>query len=293
MTDLSVVAAPGSAANSDELANSISHRAREFQLGALVTLLERKFPGRALRFRSQPSMGPRPSPVQEIRFQDDAVVVTLNLGFFSSTSSLPSYFLEWLVGPEPVSSLEAILGVLDDRLLRDRAQASAVHESPRLIPREAALRRNLLQLARPASSATLHWVFSRIFPELGISVVRAGVQRALSSAELRLGQAQLGYTAMGGSADLRSPGHDVFLCTGESLTWSGEPWAEQARRRIDQIAIPVLAESAPELRIVLVDFEGSGRLSLVRGSSLGFDPLTRAQLPHTILLYEGRFELTI
>jgi hypothetical protein len=238
-------------------------------------------------------MAPRASPVQEIQFEEEAIVLTLNLGFYSSTSSLPSYFHEWLVGPEPVSGLDAILGVLDDRLLRDRAESSAVHESPRLVPRDAALRQNLLQLARPASTSALHAVFSRIFPELGVSVVRAGVQRALASAEPRLGHAQLGHTAMGGSADLRSPGHDVFLCSGESLTWRGEPWAEQARRRLDQIALPVLAESAPELRILLLDFEGSGRLSLVRGSTFGFDPLTRAALPHTILLYEGRFEVTV
>src|SRR4051812_834758 len=121
MADLSVAAAPGSAAKLDELANSISHRARDFELGALVSLLKAKFPGRPLRFRSQPALAPRATPIEEIRFEQDAIVVTLNSGFFSSTSSLPSYFLEWLVGPEPVSGLEAILAVLDDRLLRDRA----------------------------------------------------------------------------------------------------------------------------------------------------------------------------
>jgi len=292
MADRSVAAAAGPTPNRSALADSIRLRAGEFDVDALLSLLRAKFPDWSIRFRTHPSQALRGSPVHAVQFEAGEIIVTLNLGFCSSTSPLPSYVHEWLVGIEPVSGLDAILGVLNDRLLRDRGDASLVNESERLVPRVAALRENLLGLARPASTATLYWVFSRIFPELGVSVVRAGVRRALAAAEPRLGEARLGHAAMGGSAALRSPGYDVFLCASESLTWRGEPWSDQARRRLSEIALPVLAESAPELRILLLDFEGSARLSLVRSSSLGFEPLTRASLPHTVVLYEGRVEVT-
>jgi hypothetical protein len=272
----------------ETLEERISRCARDFDVGALVTLLRAKFPERRLRFRSDPSMSPRPTPVQEIEFTPDSVLVTLNIGLFSSTTPLPSYFYEWLSGPSPVRGLDAILGVLDDQLLRDRSEGAAVAKSPRLLARAAGVRRNLFQLARPASASTLRWLFARLFPELGISVVRAGVHRALSIDEVRLGHARLGHAAMGGEADVLTPGYDVFLATGESTTWRGEPWPHEARRRLQASVFPALADCAVDLRIFLCDFEGSSRLSLIRSSTFGFDPLKRADSPHVIVLHEGK-----
>lgn len=276
---------PGSAAALEE---RIARRARDFELGALVTLLRAEFPGRTLRFRSQPSLGARATAVHEVDFSAEEVVITLNLGLFSSTTPLPSYFNEWLSGAGPVRGLEAILNVMDDQLLRDRADGEAVAKSPRFLAEPSALGRNLLQLARPASPGTLRWLFARVFPELGVSVLRAGVHRALSIDELRLGHARLGHTAMGGEADILTPGYDVFLATGESTTWRGEPWPREAQRRLERSLFPALAETAVHLRILLFDFEGSMRLSLLRGSTFGFDPLKRAASPHVIVLHEGR-----
>lgn len=233
-------------------------------------------------------MSPGPTAVHEVEFRPDAVVVTLNLGLFSSTTPLPSYFYEWLSGANPVPGLEAILGVLDDQLLRDRAEGAVVTESPRLLAEAPALRKNLFQLARPASAGTLRWLFATTFPELGVSLSRAGVHRALSIDELRLGYARLGHTAMGGEADFLTPGYDVFLATGESTTWRGEPWPHEARRRLEERVFPALEDTAVDLRIFIFDFEGSMRLSLIRGSTFGFDALKRAASPHVILLHEGR-----
>lgn len=277
---------PGS--NRESLEREISRRAQDFELGALVTLLRAKFPERSLRFGSQPSMSPGTTAVHEIEFRSGFVIITLNLGLFSSTTTLPSYFYEWLYGPNPVPGLEAILAVLDDQLLRDRSDVAAVAKSPRLLAEAPLLRRNLLQLARPASAGTLRWLFARVFPELGVSLSRAGVHRAMSIDELRLGYARLGHTAMGGEADILTPGYDVFLSTGESTTWRGEPWSHEARRRLEQSVFPLLAETALNLRIFLFDFEGSMRLSLVQSSTFGFDPLKHAASPHVIVLHEGR-----
>jgi hypothetical protein len=103
-----------------------------------------------------------------------------------------------------------------------------------------------------------------------------------------LGNARLGHTAMGGAADVLTPGYDVCLATGESSTWIGSPWPQEARRRLEQIVFPALAQMDVHLRVLLFDFEGSTRLSLIRGSTFGFDPLKRAACPHVIVLHEGK-----
>jgi hypothetical protein len=270
------------------LEEKISRRAKDFEVGALLTLLRKKFPDHSIRFRSQPSMSPGPAAIHEVEFRPDSVIVTLNLGLFSSTTPIPSYFYEWLSGPRPVRGLEAILAVLDDQLLRDRADGAVIAKSPRLLAEAPALRRNLFQLARPASAGTLRWLFARTFPELGVTLSRAGVHRALSIDELRLGYARLGHTAMGGEADFLTPGYDVFLSTGESTTWRGEPWPREARRRLEQRVFPALEDTSVVLRIFVFDFEGSSPLTLLRGSTFGFDPLESAKPPHVILIHEGR-----
>lgn len=282
----------GSGPRAVTLAASITRRAQDFEVGALLTLLRVKFPELPVRFHSHHSSGPMPSAIQEVRFESDCVQVTLNLGLFSSTSPVPSYFQEWLEGPESVPGLEGILGVLEDRLLRDRADGAVVEKSPRLFSRAPAVRRNLFQLARPGSAGTLYWLFSRLFPELGVSVARASVQRALAAGEPRLGQARLGHTAMGGEANLVTPGYDICLATGESSTWGGKPWAHEARRRLTECVFPALADTAVHLRILLFDFEGSMRLSLISASTFGFDPLTRAASPHVVVLHEGTIPFT-
>lgn len=272
----------------EPLEAAICRRARDFDVGKLVALLRAKFPERALRFRSKPSSGAQASAVEEVEFHAQSIVVTLNLGLFSSTTPLPSYFNEWLSGASPVRGFEAILSVLDDQLLRDRADGAAVVKSPRLLPRPFAVSQSLWQVARPAAKGTLRWLFARVFPELGVSVLRAGVHRALSTDELRLGQARLGHTAMGGQADVLTPGYDVFLATGESTTWRGEPWPREAQRRLEQHVFPALTESSVHLRVLLFDFEGRMKLSLFPSSTFGFDPLSRADSPHVISVHEGR-----
>lgn len=270
------------------LEEKLAQRAKDFELGALLSLLQAKFPERALRFRSHPSMAPGASPVESVEFHPDEVVVTLNAGLFSSTTPLPSYFYEWISGSHPLPGFEAILGVLDDHLLRDRAESAAVENSRRLFGDFSKFTRQAFELARPASAGTLRWVFAKVFPELGVSLSRAGVERSFAIDELRLGHARLGHTAMGGEAELRLPGYDVFLSTGESTTWAGEPWPLEAKRRLEARVFPALEATPVHLRIFLFDFEGGLRLSLVKNSTFGFDALMSAVRPHVVVLYEGR-----
>ncbi|AUX29121.1 MULTISPECIES: hypothetical protein [Sorangium] len=270
------------------LEEAIRRRARAFDAPALVALLREKLPGLAIRFRGRASLATQPTLVDGVEFAPDHVVVTLNLGLRSSTSPLPSYFHELLAHPRAGPALEEILALLDDRLLRDRVDGLGPEAAERLLPRAGDLRRDALALARPASPLALRWILARIYPELGVTVRRAPVRRGMAAEDPRLGQARLGHAALGGEVEVAAPGLDVILTTEESTTWSGEPWAAEARRRLSAHVLPALRDTGAHLRVVLVDREARGRLDLLGASHLGFEALGRGEPPKATILFEGR-----
>ncbi|WP_437603027.1 hypothetical protein WMF28_15505 [Sorangium sp. So ce590] len=267
---------------------AIRRRASALDAPALIALLREKLPDRAIRFRCHPSLSTRSAIVHDVEIAPDHVVVTLNLGLRSSTSPLPSYFLELLAHPRAGPALEGVLAMLDDRLLRDRVDALLPERSERLFPRAADVRRDALALARPASPLALHWLLEKVYPELGVSVRRAPVRRGMPAQDPRLGQAVLGFAALGGEAEITAPGLDAILVAEESTTWSGAPWAAEARRRLDARVLPALGDTGLHLRVILLDRQADGRLELVGASHLGFEPIVRARPPKATLLFEGR-----
>jgi len=269
------------------LEQAIGQRARDFDLPALLSLLQARFPERELRFRSYPSLALRPSIVESVEFSGDTVVVTLNLGLFSSSSPLPSYFLELFASAGAGAPLTRLVELLDHHLLRERAESLRPERSPRLFPNQKKIREDLLRLGRPASPAALHRIVAHIFPELSIHVGRSPLRRLMPIEEPRVGYAALGSAALGGTAEVPIAGFDVVIRTWETATWNGEPWAPIARRRIAEHLLPRLAGTGAYLRVLLVDFDGEGRLLLRREGALGFEPLKRAQTPQVIVLFDG------
>ncbi len=267
---------------------SITRAAPAFELPALVVLLRSRFPERALRFRSHPSIAFEPTLVRAVEFARDHIVLTLNLGLRTSTTPLPSYFLELFAHPQAGPALDGVVGLADHRLLGDHADAGAPMQSERLVEGPLSLRTRVLSLARPASPITLGWVFRKVFPELEISVRRAGHERRLPAPDARIGQATLGISALGGEAEVSVPGIDAILTTDTSRNWSGEPWTREARARLFAHILPALVGAAVHLRVLLVDHEASGRL-IVRGpGELGWDPLARSRPAEIHTLFEGR-----
>jgi hypothetical protein len=279
---------PDGGSSGPSLEERIQACARAFDAPALVAVLREAFPRLPIRFASHDSRATQATIVHSVAFAPDHVLVTLNLGQGSAVSPLPSYFLELLSHPSVGHALAGLLGIADDRLLRDRVEALSPEASARLVPRPRALRENALALARPASPITAHWVFSAVYPELGVTVRRAPVRRAMPADGLRLGSAALGRAAFGDEAEVMVPGLEVLLCTEDTTTWGGRPWIDEARARLRQRVFPALARSGAHLRVLLVDLESKGRLELRRPAELGLDPLVRARAPRVSLLFEGR-----
>jgi len=269
------------------LEEAITQRARDFDPQALLALVRARFPTREIRLRSHPSFGLRPTQVEAVDFEPDAVIITLNIGLFSSSSPLPSYFQELFTAPHAGAALTRLVAELDHRLLSDRIEGMGPAKSPRFLPDLQRFREDLLQLAQVGSPATLHRVASHLFPELDVSVTRSPLRRRMPIDDPRLGYAALGGAALGGTALVPVQGLDVILRTEESTTWNGEPWTAEAKRRIDAHLIPLVEGTGIHLVILLVDFEGRARLSLRQDSAFGYEPLERAKAPQITVLFNG------
>lgn len=272
------------------LKEHIANRARSFDAPALLALLRASFPKLAVRFTSFASRATQGTIVHEVRFEDDHILVTLNLGLHAVSGPLPGYFVELFADERVGPALADLLAIADHRILEDRIAALEPEPHPRLFPR-GPLREDALMLARPSSPMTAHWVFSAVYPELSVTVRRAMVRRSLPAEELRLGTATLGFAAFGDEAAVKVPGLEAVLCTEDTTALSNAPWINEARRRLRDHVFPALARSAAHLRVILVDLEGAGSLALRAPAQLGFDPLQNERKPKVSLIFEGRVPL--
>jgi len=264
----------------------VRERARDFDPAVLLALLRARFPGRAIRLVSDDSLALRPTPVEAVEFFPDEIVVRLNFGLFSSSSSLPSYHRELFQSQRVGPALESLVRCLDERLLEARVEAMRAELSPRLYGDLERVRGDFLRLAAPASPGSLQGLAAHLFPELSVSVFRGNSERFLPVDPPRLGYATLGAAALGGEARAPVPALELVLRTEESMTWQNEPWIAEASRRFEHHLLPLLEGSNVHLVVLLVDLEGSMRLRLKAEGVLGAAPLERAKPPEITVLFD-------
>lgn len=265
---------------------ALRRQARRFQPQILYRLVRRLWPERTVRLRSKPSHAPEPTAVESIDFGPERITLTLNIGLQSSTSPLPSYFRDLEADPRLGPAVRALLDRIDDGLLRARLEAMDAGASDWLVPGGRAVEKDLRAVARLASPSGLWWLFSRVFPELAVSVRRGVLGATLVADEARVGFAMLGSAMLGGSFAAPLPGFDVVLRITPVDTWTEEDWAAEAARRLPRLAWPALAGSEAPLRVWLVDPRGGAALALGAGK-VGVEPLVTPTRPDVLLLFEG------
>ncbi len=268
----------------------IGARARAFDATSLLDLLAERFPDRQILVRSQPSLAPAPTLFDGVEVYPDRIVVRVNVGLRSSTTPLPSYFLQLFAEPRVGPGLASLVDELDGGILP--ARLAAVHiDAGALLPLDpVGARRTLLTLAQPASPSTLHWLFAAVFPEFTVRVARSPLVRILPSDEARLEEAIMGIATLGGEAAVPVTGFDAVLRTRDSATWGDVPWRQEALRRVRAHVLSALAGTGTYLRVILVDTEAKGQLTLgsESGTYLGFDPIERAASPLATLVFDGQ-----
>jgi hypothetical protein len=265
------------------LADAITRRARDFTLPALLDALAAlglRFGD--IEFRSQRGQAYQRSLVHSVELSaaPRRALVYLNIGLLAAQSPLPSYITGLLAdGEHDGDALIAFLGLLDHPLLRERALAEYPERDRRVFcdwDRDQTLLLHLMALQSPSS---LHWLFQRIYPELAVEVGRHLQDHHLVTSQVILGSTYLGESrALGGQVKLAAGSMSVTLYCEEPSSYSGRPWAREARRRLHGFILPLLEDKNMFLDVWLIFFERDTLAHLIADrrlpdSFLGYDPL--------------------
>ena len=201
------------------------------------------------------------------------VVVTLNMGLLGPQSPLPSYWDSLFEQVEiDEEALLAFLRFFDHQLLQRFLLATIPERDPTVFKDFEGIKRSYLRLLGVKSIGTLHWLFERIFPELGVKVDRGALTRVVRLDGTRLGSSILGGGAvLGGWSRMPVPGYHVTMFCDEEHTEFGRPWADEVRRRLDGLVFPAIEEAALDLKVSLVIRSEKVWAQLKPSSYLGFD----------------------
>jgi hypothetical protein len=276
----------------------IAERIQDFDVPALLEQLSRLGYGeKEIEFRSHRSAAHQGQLLQSIEFIQEPqrrVIITANLGLLTVQTPLPSFFFQQMDRLDQ-DMMEAFIGFFDDLLLRERFRGLFPERDPSVLPRweeEESLvdRLTLLRLSSPSS---LHWLFSKVFPEAEVLVRRDPRRQRMDAPNLLLGFTVLGEgPPMGGFSNVPMGGLEAWVYLDEAVTGSGTPWATEAQRRFNQDILSRLAEVNLSLTVYLVIRELHGHARLHPRSYVGFDPIKRprpllVEPPKVIILFSG------
>ncbi|MFL5349776.1 MAG: hypothetical protein ACJ8AT_33680 [Hyalangium sp.] len=270
----------------------IRDRIRGFDIPALLDVLATHGYGDAeIEYRSHRTTVRQAHLVHDIQFLQQPrkrVIITVNMGLFSAQSPLPSFMMRTMDQLDH-DRLERFIGYFDHLLLEECFTGLFPERNPDLLPGWPEAAPDRLRLLRPTCPSTLHWIFSKNYPEAEISVRREVRQQQVPAKEMRLGASALGEgDSMGGFASIPTGGVEVKIHCREPFSSNGRPWALEARRRFEAELLPLLSETVLMLTVILVMHEQEGVLRLERSSHLGYDALQEAALEaQQVLLFSG------
>ncbi|HVG59704.1 MAG TPA: hypothetical protein VNA24_14200 [Hyalangium sp.] len=280
------------------LEEQIAERIQDFDVPALLELLSQLGYGeKEIEFRSHRSAAHQGQLLQSIEFIEEParrVIITANLGLLTVQTPLPSFFFQQMDRLDQ-DMMEAFIGFFDDLLLRERFRGLFPERDPSVLPRweEEESLVNRLTLLRLASPSSLHWLFSKVYPEAEVLVRRDPRRQRMEAPNLLLGFTLLGEgPPMGGFSNVPMGGMEAWIYLDEAATGSGAPWATEAQRRFNQDILPRLAEVNLSLTVYLVIRELHGYARLHPRSYVGFDPIKRQrplpeEPPKVIILFSG------
>ncbi|HNN97851.1 MAG TPA: hypothetical protein PKI03_36555, partial [Pseudomonadota bacterium] len=255
----------------------VQKRAREFSLPALLDVLQlldyRPDEIEYLGVMSYAFPGSLIHSVDFIAAPRRIARVSLHMGLLSAQSPLPSYFLKYAEQLE-IDALFDFLGFFDHHLLKRRAASLYPERDRTLFADWSETQAQLLQLIGLTAPSTLHWLFQRVYPELGVEVRRSTERKPLNAEGVVLGNAKLGEAcAFGGGTTVPVGGLEVTLYSEEELTPTGDSWAVEASLRLNRQVFSALGETDVYLTVYLVIMEQTSWLKMEDERYLGFEPL--------------------
>ncbi len=229
-----------------------------------------------ISFVSHHSLSSQPSLLEKVEFRDGPhfkVVVYVNLGLLSVQSPLPSYIFHQLDQGVIDSEAFADFVAFFDRCLLGKFFLSIYPEINReAFPDWESAKRQFAGMLDPRSSSTLYWLFSIVFPELGVQVEKAMLKRGLETNDIVLGRSFLdGNSVFGKRTVIDVQGIRVALTTDEEKTCLGVPWPREILDRMDSMIFPLLKSVGIDLEVFLIITTQTSWAKLHGESFLGYD----------------------
>lgn len=274
----------------------IQREARRFDLGALVRLLaEHGWPRETLLFQGNPEGGSS-SLVEAVELRTRPTrraIVTVNMGLLGDSSLLPSYFLRAIEASQAPEVFYDFVRFLDHVLVSAYLDAIWPEQDREVHGDYRAMQRAFLSLGGFASTSTLQWLASCVFPELAVRAERASFSRATEEHGFRTGTSRLdGTSVIGRRYDAEAHGFAIELTADEECNDRGRPWVHVVEQRLRERLLPIVAEARLALVVRLrvlghaswahLDAPGAAR------GWLGYDRVRgNADEPHVVVVYRG------
>lgn len=271
----------------------IRERAKDFDLGPLLRLLESQGYGRErLLLESNPEPAASASLVEAVTFHVSPlrrVVVTLNLGLLGTPGLLPSYFLqvaEQLPEPEPFLDF---IRFFDHRLLAALVDALHPERDAGLVGDWERTKGFYLRMVGMNSPATLQWLFQQLFPELRVTCIRRAFRTRFSGMRPTFGPTPLDGTGILGHAYATDVGgFQVELFADEEADMRGRNWPALVRHRFHRHLLPLLESGRMQLEVLLTVRAHGLAARLGPPGMLGYERLPGAEgQPLRQLIYLG------
>jgi hypothetical protein len=273
----------------------VEERAREFEASALMQVLgELGYADRDIILRSRFGYSRPHSLIHAVEFErlpKRRVLVTVNLGLLVGDTPLPSY-ISRIIENSP-ERMVPFFEYFDHVILRSRIRSFWPERDPELGANWNDTRRSMSKLVRLDSPAMGHWLFRRIYPELEVAVRRQPSRRTIPTEPVVLGKASIGDgSALGGVTDVLCGGLAATLVATEPLSPRGQPWQEEAARRVRELILPQILDSDMSLSVTLVIRDRPSHLQLSPSSFLGMQPLQSGAKSTKVLIFDGPIQET-
>ena len=261
----------------NSLEAKISKEIHRFDLISLLYLLFKLgYSQEQIFFVSHYDLSSQPSLLRQIEFHDQPqrqVTVFINLGLMSVQTPLPSYFFRQLdQGVIDSDTFSEFVAFFDQLLLREFVFAVYPEINQKIFPDWELAKRHFIAHMNLRSCSTLHWLFSVVFPELGVQVEKALFSRSMETRDIILGRSHLdGNSVFGKRTSTPVQGLRVQLISDDEKTSLGVPWPREIRDRMEAMIFPLLKSVGIDIEIFLIIRLQTSWAKLDTESFLGYD----------------------
>ncbi len=180
------------ATEADIIRKRIIDNIKSFDLLALLRLLHH-LNYTKIWYQSNDSLASEARVIEGIEFNDQFVMITLNIGLLSPQSSLPSYIIrlrDEFIDKDP--EFKHFIGYFDHTLLSNLLKNRYPTLNPEYFSDWQDYQQTFLSLSNLKASRTVHYIFSVIFPECKVSCDNIKRYKQILACKTRLGAICLG-----------------------------------------------------------------------------------------------------